>query len=227
MRLSRLVVVGLVGLIGFAANFATAQEAGVPASIAVDGVDLVDPNALLEERRLSVRWGAAPADRFAALDDYDRRRPGDQDTRRSYEFAFTAQASDELGVAFAPRAGLSVNRDGDIAGRSSGAELRLGRLMSSRDGARAREPSWYIFAASEDEALTWRPGVRNEFGSVGPAFGLEERVDIGDLQAGVTYERDGWQTSLAYVEREYSIRSGARTQRREESFTGITWTMRH
>ncbi|MBY0563629.1 MAG: hypothetical protein K2P58_05510 [Hyphomonadaceae bacterium] len=225
MRLPKLVVVGLVGLFGFAASIATAEEAGAPAYSAVDGVDLVDPNSMFEQERFEWRVDPARSTRFAGFDGPVRGR--DEAGQYRYELSVIARASDDLGLTFAPRAGLTVDRDGDISGRSSGAELRLGRVLSNRDNERSSEPTWYLFAASEDEALTWRPGARNDFGGVSPSFGVEERVDIGDLQAGVSYERDGWQASLAYVEREYSIRSGSRTHRHEESFTGVTWTMRH
>jgi hypothetical protein len=92
---------------------------------------------------------------------------------------------------------------------------------------RSDRPTWYVFAASEDEALTWRPGVRNEFGGVSSSFGLQQRVEIGDMQAGITYERNGWQASFAYVEREISARNGSQTVYQDESFTGVTLTLRH
>lgn len=228
MRLRKLVVVGLVGFVGFAASIATAEDAGAPGYFAVDGVDFVDPNTAFEDRRFELRVDPASSARFASLNDYSEQRLDRNDGSRRYEFAVTARAADNLDVSFAQRAGLGVNADGDIQSASRGSELRLGRLISDRRerGANA-SPNWYIFAASEDEALTWRPGVRNEFGGSGSSLGLEDRVDIGDLQAGVGYEQDGWQASLAYVERDYSIRRGSRTTSREESFTGLTWTMRH
>lgn len=228
MRIRKLVVVGLVGFVGFAASIATAEDAGAPGYFAVEGVDFVDPNSAFEDRRFELRIDPASNARFANLNDYSERRADRGDGSRRYEFAVTARAADTIDVSLAQRAGLGVNENGDIQSASRGTELRLGRLVSSRrERGRAASPNWYIFAASDDEALTWRPGVRNEFGGTGASLGLEDRVDIGDLQAGVTYEQDGWQASLAYVERDYSIRRGSRTTSREENFTGVTWTMRH
>ena len=90
------------------------------------------------------------------------------------------------------------------------------------------EPTWYFFAASEDEALTWRPGARSDFGSSGGAsFALQDRVEIGDMQAGVTYERYGMQASLAYVEREFTVVSGSQSFTQDDSFAGLTITMRN
>jgi hypothetical protein len=88
-------------------------------------------------------------------------------------------------------------------------------------------PRWYIFAASEDQALIWRPGGSNVFGLSGPSFALQDRVEIGDRQAGLTYEAHGWQASLAYVEREIKVRASGRNFNQDEAFTGITLTMRH
>ena len=51
-------------------------------------------------------------------------------------------------------------------------------------------------------------------------------VEVGDLSAGVTWERGGVQTSLAYVEREQSTRVGNQTYSHDENFAGVTVTMR-
>jgi hypothetical protein len=83
-----------------------------------------------------------------------------------------------------------------------------------------------MFVASDDEALTWQPGVRSEFGGQGASLALQDRVEVGDLSAGVTYERNGVQASLAYVEREESARIGQQNFSQDESFTGVTVTMR-
>jgi len=96
-----------------------------------------------------------------------------------------------------------------------------------RDNEPSATPTWYLFAASEDEALIWRPGMQNEFGASDSGFALQDRVEIGDMQAGVTYEANGWQTSLAYVEREISTQSGSRSYSEDQRFVGLTVTMRH
>ncbi|MBK8543987.1 MAG: hypothetical protein IPL62_10780 [Caulobacteraceae bacterium] len=71
------------------------------------------------------------------------------------------------------------------------------------------------------------PGGRTEFGSSGSSFGLQDRVEIGDMQAGITYERYGIQASLAYVEREFTVVSGSQSFTQDDSFAGLTLTMRH
>ncbi len=220
----KLVVVGLVGLLTFAATIATAEDAGAPGFVALENADFDDPTQPLGGGRFELRFDPADSARFSDLGGARRETSNTADYRR-YEFSVIARNQLGFDVGFAQRAGLGVDRNGDIASRSRGSELRFGRLGSERPVS--SEPSWYVFAASEDEAVTWRPGARNDFGGAASSFNVEDRVEIGDLQAGVTYERGPWQASLAYVEREYSTRSGARTISREENFTGLTLTMRH
>jgi hypothetical protein len=128
-------------------------------------------------------------------------------------------------VSLAQRATINADDDADRSG--SGSELRVGRgLVERREGS--DEPSVYMFVASDDEALTWQPGGgRSEFGGRGGGgIALEDRVEVGDMSAGVTYERNGVQASLAYVEREESTRVGRENYTQEQAFTGVTLTMR-
>ena len=121
----------------------------------------------------------------------------------------------------------TLNADDDADRRGSGSELRVGRgIVDRREGG--GEPSVYMFVASEDEALTWQPGSgRSEFGGRGGGgLALEDRVEVGDMAAGVTYERNGVQASFAYVEREESTRVGRESYTQEQAFTGVTLTMR-
>jgi hypothetical protein len=227
MLLRKLVVVGLVGICTLAANIATAEDALAPVAtqVGVDGVSFADPNQAFPDR-FSLSLGEGEAARFLSLAPTDAHRSADA---RRYELEFVASgAAAGFDLAFAQRGGLGFNDQGDIERRSRASELRLGRGL--RDLPRSEtssRPTWYIFAASEDEALVWRPGVRTEFGGAGSSFALQDRVEIGDIQAGITYEQNGWQASLAYVEREISVRSGARTFSQDEDFAGFTLTMRH
>jgi hypothetical protein len=226
MLIRRLVVVGLVGFISFAANIATAEDAGAP-SIAINGVSFLDPTGDITPTRLNLQLGAGESNRFAGFAPTGSfTDSGDED--RNYELSVTTRAAGDVDVSFAQRGGVGFNDQGDIERESSATELRLGRGLGMRSEEYAREPRWYFFAASEDEALTWGPGsTRNAFGGTGGgSFGLQDTVEIGDLQAGVTYQVGRVQTSLAYVEREISVTQGSRTFRQDESFAGLTVTMR-
>jgi hypothetical protein len=130
-----------------------------------------------------------------------------------------------LDVAIAQRASVNTDPESEAERRASGSELRIGRGLVDRREA-SGEGSMYAFVASDDEALTWQPGARNAFGGPAGSLALQNQVQVGDLSAGVTYERNGIQASLAYVEREESARVGQQNYSQDQSFTGVTVTMR-
>lgn len=229
MRLRKFVVVGLVGFVAFAANIATAEDAAAPGAsfVAIDGVSFADPMYAFGGERFEISIGEGASPRFAELSS-TASRSGDGQEYRRYEVALVARAPAGLDVAFAQRGGLGFNDQGDIESQSRSSELRLGRgLRSLPRNTPSSTPTIYAFAASEDEALIWRPGMRSAFGGTGASLALQDRVEIGNLQAGVTYEVNGLQASLAYVEREVSVRAGGRTVSENQEFTGVTVTMRH
>lgn len=232
MRKRNFVVVGLVGLASLAFNVATAEDAVGPSpAYAVNGVSFADPaeeRSFAEGGRLDISFNEDGVARFLALSDDTQSTSADVADRRGYEVSVTASTR-LADVSFAQRGALAVDENGDISGRSQGSELRLGRgLANLRRDQPSRTPIWYFFAASDDEALVWRPGSRREFGGQPSGFALQDRVEIGDLQAGITYEHGRMQASLAYVEREISVRTaGSHTISSDESFAGLTLTMRH
>ena len=222
-----LMLAALVTIASVAINMATADEALAPgASVAaLDGADFTDPNRL---------WEDAPPPMRLRFDVTPRYLPNeaaepDEALARSVEFALASRAGfGGLDVSIAQRASFGIGDEGEIAREGRASELRLGRGMARRANTDWSQAAWYVFAAAEDEALTWRPGARNEFGGSGARFALQDRVEIGDMQAGITYERGPLQASLAYVEREVSTYAdGHRTVSEEERFTALTLTMRH
>ena len=238
MLLRRLVVVGLVGFVSLTGNAATAEDAVGPvqAIAAIEGVSFIDPLAqdpYARTPRLGVTVSESFAPRFSPFSDAAS-DPTANEAQRRYELAVVASRSASglpVDVAIAQRASLGVNAEGDIARQGRGSELRIGRGLA-RMRRHGRRPSWdqrtwYMFAASDDEAVTWTPGS-NEPGGASPGFALQDRVEIGDMQAGLTYEAGPVQASLAYVQRKVSARAaGARTVSHDESFTGLTLTYRH
>lgn len=151
------------------------------------------------------------------------------DAPRRLELELAAGGGDSpLDISVSQRASLGSDANGDVSRRGSGSEVRVGRGLVSDEGSRTQGggSAVYVFVASDDEALTWQPGSRSEFGGDGSSLSLQEQVEIGDVSAGVTFERNGVQTSLAYVEREESTRVGNRHFSQDMSFTGVTVTMR-
>ena len=203
-----------------ALSVAAAQEALAPGSI-----DFTDPAAALSQPEtppvaVDVRDGLRP--RFAAP-----ALTNDHEEPRRLELELAAGGGDSpVDVAIAQRATLGANANGDLDRSGRGAEVRIGQGLIERRDAHGDNRSVYMFVASEDEALTWQPGARSEFGGNGSSVALQDRVEVGDLSAGVTYERNGIQASLAYVEREESTRVGRENYNQDQSFTGVTVTMR-
>ncbi len=204
----------------FAGSLASAQQAGDSA------VNFTDPSA-------SLSGPSAPALQFSADDGLRPRfnhavgpvmESGPEPQRLQLELA-AGGAHAPVDVSISQRASLGANANGDVDQRGSGSELRIGRGLvnerNSSDGA-----STYVFVASDNEALTWQPGTRSEFGGRGGSLAVQDQVEIGDLAAGVTYENNGVQASVAYVERSESTRVGNQTYNQDQSFTGVTVTMR-
>lgn len=127
-------------------------------------------------------------------------------------------------VALAPRAAFEINGDGQRL-RGAGAELRLGRgleaLVRPFQSPSWDNPTWYFFAAADGSALTWRPENTSNVLERGLRL-QEERVVVGDVQAGVSMEANGMQASLSLVKRD--VTNGVITE--DESFVGATLTWR-
>lgn len=201
-------------------SVAAAQQVVAP----TDAIDFTDAQTALQEGagvNLSVRDDEAA--RYSPL----QQRETPEAEERRLGLALTAGGgSSPLDVSIAQHASIGTNENGDIDRSGRGSELRVGRGLVDERESNDRQRSTYVFVASDNEALTWQPGTRSEFGGTGSSFALQEQVEVGDLSAGVTWERSGVQTSLAYVEREESTRVGNRTYNQDQSFTGVTVTMR-
>jgi hypothetical protein len=191
----------------------------------ISGVNFVDEHAAALHRpqgpslMLSADEDQA---RFTNLNQFASEPAPEQNRAVEFELAAPHNVTGiPLDVSIAQRASFGADDSGDINRHSRGSEVRIGRALGDprTSGGRA-DSRIYVFAASDDEALTWQPGAENRF-----AF-QQDRVEIGDMQAGVTYERGPMQASLAYVEREVSATVGRTTFNNDENFAGFTLTMR-
>ena len=216
----------------FAWESGPAATAGPPAPTAnggaISGVSFADPDASMQAPEGLSAGGRAeaplrlsetvnpPETAFAASEE------------RRYEFAITAPGRITglgLDVGVAPRASFTLDGDGRLAGAGAGAELRVGQglenLVDRWEPPTWDAPAWYFFAASDGQALAWSPeqaaGVP---GARGDGLRWQDRVEVGDFQAGVSLEAGGMQAALAYVQRDISTRYGSS----EENFAGVTVT---
>lgn len=210
------------------ASFANALDTNTPIAGAQE-VNFADEHGALQQSSapsLNVSASDSPTERFSqpALEP-----PGE--SPREMELSLSAggdQTGAPFDVSINQRASFGADSAGDLNHRARGSEVRVGRnLVNQRREQRSNDGTVYAFVSSDDQALTWRPGTRSEFGGSSSSFALQDQVQVGDHAAGVTYERNGVQASVAYVERETDTRVGHQTFHEDQNFAGVTVTMRH
>jgi hypothetical protein len=201
------------------AGAAFAASAHAAFAQGIDGVDFADSEQTLQQQQgaldLTLTEGSVP---YIA----SSLSPGESPAPVRLELELAAGGGDApFDVAIAQRATLGSGGDGEIERRGSGSELRIGQGLVGRRET-GDSDAVYMFIASDDEALTWRPGERSNRG-----LALQDQVEVGDISAGVTIERSGVQASIAYVEREENTQVGVQSFTQSESFAGVTVTVRH
>lgn len=102
-----------------------------------------------------------------------------------------------LDVELVPSA--SVRFDSGEQSALVGAVVRIGDDLRSRD---VSSNTWYVFAGADAEALAYTP-VRSARG-LQSEFMLQDRIIIGDAQAGIGYRMGDADLSLGYFRREVS-----------------------
>ncbi len=148
-----------------------------------------------------------------------------RDTRNlSAELTLSASA-EQTGLGFdvglAPR--VSISRDGPYATRRVGGEVRIGQNFDKR-GSGDPVSSWYLFAGADGEALVWEP---NENGAVSiTAMALRDKVTVGDIQAGISFQQGPGQLSFSYIRREVEYRERNLGASETEDFAGLSFTIR-
>ena len=142
------------------------------------------------------------------------------------KMTFTARSIDTglgLDMSLAPHA--TFEKRGQFSTARAGAELRLGQgledVVSSFDqrGEDVKINSWYVFAATDGEALCWDLG---DNGAKLEGVALRDQVTVGDVQAGFAVQRAGGELSIGYVHREYHHEEASAS----EGFAALSFTMR-
>lgn len=211
--LAGLLLCGAAATLIVLAPHARAQESDSAAQIA----DAEAPAPITGPFSISLADNTAP---FASAAD------GDSAAAQPVELQLSLgreQTGAPVDVAFAHRGIVGP----DDARRAHGAEVRVGRGLVASEGNDRGTPSIYAFVSSDDQALTWRPGQRSEFGGPGTSVAIENQVQVGDQAAGIAYEHNGVQAALAYVERRESTRVGRQSFSQDQNFAGVTVTVRH
>jgi len=109
---------------------------------------------------------------------------------------------------------LDVRLDSGVKGVRFGALVRFGENIASPRQSGGR--GWYIFAAADAQAVTWKLD-----GRAGEAVRLEEKSLVGDAQAGIAIGVGGGDLAFGFVHREFSYEGYSAN----EQFGGITFAI--
>lgn len=108
----------------------------------------------------------------------------------------SAKRDDGIDFVLRPRA--SFRFDDDSSSAVVGAVVEIGEDL--RRGSDMKTNTWYLFAGADAEALTYSPDGMRQLSS--GRFHLQDRIIVGDAQAGVGYRIGDADVSLSYLRRE-------------------------
>ncbi len=118
------------------------------------------------------------------------------DVQLDFATNITAGKTDGINLQLTPRGSVHVSDDGKSA--LVGALVRIGDNL--RKGSDMKSNTWYLFAGADAEALTYTPNSMRRLTS--GAFHLQDRIIIGDAQAGIGYKIGDADLSLTYFRRQ-------------------------
>jgi len=107
-------------------------------------------------------------------------------------------AKKDNGIDFVLRPRASFRFDDDSSSAVVGAVVEIGEDL--RRGSDMKTNTWYFFAGADAEALTYSPDGMRQLSS--GRFHLQDRIIVGDAQAGLGYRIGDADVSLSYLRRE-------------------------
>ncbi|HHL43613.1 MAG TPA: DUF2219 family protein [Hellea balneolensis] len=139
--------------------------------------------------------------------------------RRKVELGFAKSIThgkfDGFNLQLTPHAGLRFDDDRQSA--VVGALVRIGDNL--REGSEMKSNTWYLFAGADAEAVTYTPsGVRR---LTSGEFHLQDRIIVGDAQAGVGYRFGDADLALSYYKRQ--ARAENYSYNEDAAALSITW----
>lgn len=122
----------------------------------------------------------------------------DEDVKLGLTDTFRRRSEKGLDLSLTPRASVSFSND--LRVKAVGAVIEIGEDL--REGSEFESNTWYFFAGADAEALTYSP---NSVGRITDGqFHLQDRIIVGDAQAGLGYRIGDADVSLSYMRREAS-----------------------
>ena len=139
-----------------------------------------------------------------------------------YETSFTKNNSSGLDISLTPRA--SMRFDDESSSAIVGALVKIGDDLREEPDVKAN--TWYMFAGADAEAVTYAPGsvTRLTQGD----FHLQDKIIVGDSQAGFGYKIGDADVSLGYFRREVKsfgreVNSGGISYTEDAAALSFTW----
>jgi len=111
---------------------------------------------------------------------------------------FRRRSEKGLDLSLTPRASMRFNDE--ISSTAVGAVIEIGEDL--REGSDFKNNTWYFFAGADAEALTYSPTSVGRI--TAGEFHLQDRIIVGDAQAGLGYRIGDADVSLSYMRREAS-----------------------
>jgi len=115
-----------------------------------------------------------------------------------YAKNITHGAQGGFNLQLTPRAGVRFDQESQSA--VVGAVIRIGDNL--REGSEMDSDTWYFFAGADAEAITYTPSSLRRLTS--GAFHLQDRIIVGDAQAGLGYRLGTADLALTYFKRQAS-----------------------
>ena len=128
---------------------------------------------------------------------------------------FTTKSEKGLDLSLKPRASMSFD-DGNSSA-VVGAVIEIGEDL--RKGSELQNNTWYFFAGADAEALTYSPNSVSRITS--GQFHLQDRIIVGDAQAGLGYRIGDADVSLSYMRREATAEDF--TYKEDAAALSFTW----
>jgi hypothetical protein len=132
-----------------------------------------------------------------------------------YAKNITHGKSKGLNLQLTPRAGLRFDEDSKSA--LVGALVRIGDNL--RDGSGSKSNTWYVFAGADAEAVSYSPTNVRRLTS--GEFHLQDRIIVGDAQAGLGYRIGSADLALTYYKRQATAENYSYDE--DAAALSVTW----
>jgi len=139
----------------------------------------------------------------------------DSQVRLGLKDTFRRRSEKGLDLSLTPSA--SMRFEDEISSTAVGAKIEIGEDL--RQGGRFKNNTWYVFAGADAEALTYSQDSIGRL-PVGE-FLLQDRIIVGDAQAGLGYRIGDADVSLSYMRREASTEEF--TYKEDAAALSFTW----